>query len=109
MTAMTPLDAWTATRLGLPGKRLDRQILENYQLDKLSATIRFAVANSPFYRKHLGQSAAAGLRTLADLIDLPFTDAADLRHYGSQMVCVSQSCRFRLRSGRRCRPVRAGA
>ncbi len=92
MTAMTPLDAWTATRLGLPGKRLDRQILENYQLDKLSATIRFAVANSPFYRKHLGQSAAAGLRTLADLIDLPFTDAADLRHYGSQMVCVSQSC-----------------
>ena len=91
MTAMTPLDAWTATRLGLPGKRLDRQILENYQLDKLSATVRFAVANSPFYRKHLGQSAAAGIRTLGDLTSLPFTTATDLRSWGAQMLCVSQS------------------
>ena len=91
MTAMTPLEDWTAARLGLVGKRVDRRLLESYQLEKLSATIRFAAANSPFYRKHLGRNAAAGLRTLADLTGLPFTDAADLRRHGSQMVCVSQS------------------
>ncbi len=91
MTAMTPLEGWTAARLGLVGKRLDRRLLESYQLEKLAATIRFAAANSPFYRKHLGRNAAEGLRTLADLTGLPFTDAADLRRYGSQMVCVSQS------------------
>jgi phenylacetate-coenzyme A ligase PaaK-like adenylate-forming protein len=91
MTAMTPLEGWTAARLGLVGKQLDRRLLESYQLEKLTATIRFAAANSPFYRKHLGQNATAGLRTLADLTGLPFTDASDLRRYGSQMVCVSQS------------------
>ena len=91
MTAMTPLEGWTAARLGLVEKRLDRRLLESYQLEKLSATIRLAAANSPFYRKHLGRNAAEGLRTLADLTGLPFTDAADLRRYGSQMVCVSQS------------------
>ena len=92
MTAMTPLEGWTAARLGLVGKRVDRRLLESYQLEKLTATIRFAAVNSPFYRKHLGQKASAGLRTLADLTGLPFTDAADLSHYGSQMVCVSQAC-----------------
>ena len=91
MTAMTPLEGWTAARLGLVGKRLDRRLLESYQLEKLTATIHFAAANSPFYRKHLRRNPAAGLRTLADLTGLPFTDAADLRRYGSQMVCVSQS------------------
>ena len=91
MTAMTPLDAWTATRLDLPGKRVDRQMLERYQLDKLSETIRFAFTNSPFYRKHLGKSAAAGIRTLGDLTSLPFTTATDLRSCGAQMLCVSQS------------------
>ena len=91
MTAMTPLEGWTAARLGLVEKRLDRRLLESYQLEKLSATIRLAAANSPFYRKHLGRNAAEGLRTLADLAGLPFTDAADLCRYGSQMVCVSQS------------------
>ncbi len=91
MTAMTPLEGWTAARLGLVGKRLDRRLLESYQLEKLTATIHFAAANSPFYRKHLRRNPAAGLRTLADLTGLPFTDAVDLRRDGSQMVCVSQS------------------
>ena len=91
MMAMTPLEGWTAARLGLVGKRVDRRLLESYQLEKLTATIRFATAYSPFYRKHLGRNAAAGLRTLADLTGLPFANASDLRRCGSQMVCVSQS------------------
>ncbi|MHC1759077.1 MAG: DVU_1553 family AMP-dependent CoA ligase [Negativicutes bacterium] len=91
MTRITPLDAWAAAKIGLVCGPLDRGSLEWYQQRKLAETIRFAVENSPFYRKRLGRHAARGVDSLADIAALPFTTAEELREQGSELLCVSQT------------------
>ena len=91
MIARTPLDAWTTAKLGLGRDTLERFALDRYQLGKLSETVRFAEANSSFYRSHLGKLANQSLESLADLAKLPFTTADDLRRQGPEMLCLSQS------------------
>ena len=88
---ISPLDRWTAIKIGMKKAPLQRDLLDRYQRDRLSETIRFAVANSSFYRKHLGKSAACGIGSLTDVTALPFTTAKDLREHGAEMLCVSQS------------------
>ncbi len=89
--SITPLDHWTAVKIGMKKATVQRDSLERYQRDRLYDTIRFAVANSSFYRRRFGESVAGGIDSLADVTALPFTTAEDLREHGAEMLCVSQS------------------
>ncbi len=86
---LTPLEPWSAGKIGQPGRPLKRADLEAYQLDRLRATLDLARTRSPFYRRHLAE-APARLEALAGLARLPFTTAADLRAQPLQFLCVSQ-------------------
>lgn len=85
----TPLDPWTATRLGAAGP-LDRAELERLQLERLRAAVARAARQSPLYRARLAGVDPGALRTRADLATLPFTTPQDVRVHGAQLVAVSQ-------------------
>ena len=96
MFALTPMERWTAQKIGRGQAPLTREALESYQLQRLQETIRLVTANSGFYRNHLGVFADRSIKSLADIAALPFTTANDLRQAGPRMVCVSQSCIHRV-------------
>ncbi|SHK38412.1 DVU_1553 family AMP-dependent CoA ligase [Desulforamulus aeronauticus] len=85
---ITPLQNWLAHKLGVSGSSLNRETLEQYQLQKLRQTMELAVQHSSFYRKKLGGRGT--LANLASLKDLPFTTAADIRQNPLRFLCVSQ-------------------
>lgn len=80
------LDIWTARKLGV--SELTRTNMEAYQLEKIKETLRWAAANSPFYR---GRYGAAEVRTWEDFRKLPFTCPQDVVNFGGDMVCLPQS------------------
>ena len=86
----TPLEAWTAQKIGVEKQRLTRQDIESYQLLKLSETIRLAYARSPFYRKLLKGIAEKEIACLSDLGSFPFTTAEDISDHSLHFLCVSQ-------------------
>ena len=92
MFALTPLDYWTAQKIGQGQGSLNREALAEYQLQRFQETLRLVTASSVFYRDRLGLSAVRSVESLADIAALPFTTAEDLRQAGQQMLCVSQSC-----------------
>ncbi len=89
--ARTPLDAWAAQKIGAGGAGFAREQLDRYQLERLRATIGWALGSSPFYRTRLADFAATDITKPCDLNRLPFTTAADLRRHGPRFLCVSQS------------------
>ena len=91
MMRITPLDPWTAAKIGLGRGPLDRESLERYQRDKLTETIHFAIENSSFYRKRLKQFALRNMGLLADVASLPYTTAEELHEQGPEFLCVSQT------------------
>ncbi len=86
-----PMDDWIHNKIGFNTGSLSRQVLMDYQLNKLRETIHYVSKNSPFYRKHLKKFADVGLNSLDDLAQFPFTTPQDIREHGLQMLCVSQS------------------
>ncbi|MCC7447687.1 MAG: phenylacetate--CoA ligase family protein [Anaerolineae bacterium] len=84
----TPLESWTADKIGRAGLPLTHADLEVYQLQKLRETLALA-RRSRFYRQRL-TDALPDLTSLADLTRLPFTTADDLRRDPLQFLCVSQ-------------------
>lgn len=80
------LDIWTARKLG--AEFLTREVIENYQLEKIKETINWAADHSPFYRQ-LYQGIT--VESWADFQRLPFTSPADVYERGMDMVCVGQS------------------
>ncbi|MFH1058987.1 MAG: AMP-binding protein [Pseudomonadota bacterium] len=89
--AITPLDAWTRTRLGLAGDGpLHPSHLAAAQLTRLRATVAWARERSPFYRQRLAGLPAEPIADLADLARLPFTTAEDLREQPERMLCTGQ-------------------
>ncbi len=86
----TPLDAWVASRLGIPGDRPSRAEVERGQLERLRATVAWAAERSPFYRARLAGLPAGWPATLADLASLPLTSSGELREQGPRFLCVSQ-------------------
>ncbi|MEG6523751.1 DVU_1553 family AMP-dependent CoA ligase [Desulfotomaculum sp. 1211_IL3151] len=85
---ITPLHHWIATKLGVKGSALTRELIQNYQLHKLKQTLAVAVQHSPFYRKKL--TGWPKLTSLADVKHLPFTTAEDIRGNPLHFLCVSQ-------------------
>lgn len=88
---LTPLEPWIHSKIGLPpGTPLTRDALNDYQLERLRATVDHAGRQSPFYRRQLADFPGAELRTLADIAKLPFTTPADILEDDLRFLCVSQ-------------------
>ncbi len=89
---ITPLQEWVARKIGIPrGEDLDLGILHDHQLNLLQKTFELAKNNSPFYKRHLKDAHVQDLKSMADIIRLPFTFPRDVAESGLQMLCVSQS------------------
>jgi phenylacetate-CoA ligase len=88
---ITPLDSWVVRKICHGKDHLTREIIDNYQLQKLHETIGWARLHSSFYRARLAGFREGELSCLEDLARLPFTTAEDLRRYPMQFLCVSQS------------------
>jgi phenylacetate-coenzyme A ligase PaaK-like adenylate-forming protein len=84
----TPLDSHIARKIGSGGAAVDRGELAEYQFLKLRETIEYARLRSTFYCKKL--IGHPELRSLADLMTIPFTTPAELSEHGLQFLCVSQ-------------------
>ena len=90
MIKKTPLDAWISGKMSAEKRKLTRQAIELYQLQKLRETIRLAYSRSPFYRNSLKGIAEEEITGLSDLMSFPFTTAEDIREHSLQLLCVSQ-------------------
>jgi len=90
--ALTPLEAWVKTRIGLtPDRDLTSRDLDRHRIDRLRKVLIYARQNSPFYRDRLSGLADDFPRGLDDLAAIPFTTATDLRERSLDLLCVSQS------------------
>lgn len=65
--------------------RLEREALEQYQLDRINRTLSLAASKSLFYRSRFG---AVKLDKLSELAALPFTTPEDLKEDPYGMLCV---------------------
>lgn len=77
------LDIWTARKLGV--QSLTREIISDYQLEKIKETVNWAAEHSPFYKE------LPLVDTWADVQMLPFTTPDDVCGRGMEMLCVGQS------------------
>lgn len=89
MHAPFPLDPWCAAKLGI-GTPFDRAGIEREQYARLRATLAWAMAHSPFYRRHLAGIDPGALDGPAALARLPLTCADDVRRNQPSLLCVSQ-------------------
>lgn len=86
----TPVDALTARRLGL-SMPLDRESLEQAQMELLRETVRWVKDRSPYYRENLRDIDPERLATPADLGRLPLLTAAGITAAPLDLLCLSQS------------------
>ena len=85
-------------------EEMDRERIEQLQLERLEATLNRVQRNVPFYRRRFEEVGfdADGLRSLADLRKLPFTEKRDLRDshpYGLFAVPLRDVVRVHASSG----------
>jgi phenylacetate-CoA ligase len=85
-------------------EEMDRAEIEQLQLERLEATLNRVQRSVPFYRKRFEEAGfeAEGLRSLADLRQLPFTTKQDLRDnhpYGLFAVPLRDVVRVHASSG----------
>ena len=83
---------------------MDREEIEQLQLERLEATLNRAQRSVPFYRRRFAEAGfdAEGLRSLDDLRRLPFTTKRDLRDnhpYGMFAVPLRDVVRVHASSG----------
>jgi phenylacetate-CoA ligase len=86
------------------GECMDREELEQLQLERLQATLNRVYAHVPFYRKRFDELGITpeDVGSLADLARLPFTTKADLRDnypYGLFAVPMREVVRIHASSG----------
>jgi phenylacetate-CoA ligase len=101
---MTPLD---------PNETIDRDDLEQVQVERLQATLNRARQNVAFYRESFERLGLdiEGIRSIADLQALPFTTKDDLRRsypYGMFAVPLKDIVRIHATSGTTGKPVIVG-
>lgn len=90
-TERKTLDHWISQKSGHCEQSFSMADIRRYQLNQMLKTIAYVMENSPFYRKHLEELQGTRLESLDDFKKLPFTTAEDVRKYGLQMLCLSQS------------------
>ncbi len=89
---------------------LDRSQLEAIQLKRLQAIVAHAYKNSPFYTKAMDALGVKpqDIRTLKDIVKLPFTQKTDLRDnypYGLNAVPQEEIVRLHASSGTTGKPI----
>jgi phenylacetate-CoA ligase len=99
MAMTTPAAAWQPEQ-----ERIDREELEQLQLERLEATLTRAYRHVPYYRQRFDEVGfdPDGFRSLADLARLPFTTKEDLRThqpYGLFAVPLRDVVRLHASSG----------
>jgi len=92
----TPMEDWITNRINPYSGKLSRENLEQYQLEALQRTIGHVKKNSAFYRTLLKDIDPGDIENLDAISKLPFTNAEDIRHQGSRMICVKQSAIHRI-------------
>ena len=96
-----------------PYERMDREDLEQVQVERLQATLNRACQNVAFYREgyeRLGLDIGT-IKSLRDLAELPFTTKEDLREsypYGMFAVPLKDVVRIHSTSGTTGKPVVVG-
>jgi len=96
-----------------PYERIEREDLEQVQVERLQATLNRAVQNVAFYREgyeRLGIDIAK-VKSLGDLAELPFTTKEDLREsypYGMFAVPLKDIVRIHSTSGTTGKPIVVG-
>lgn len=85
----TPLERWTAAKIGREEQPLGLEALRSYQLAKLNGTLALAQEASPLYRRSLGSNKVV-LSSLEELADLPFTTPEQLAAAPLDFLCVPQ-------------------
>lgn len=84
------LDDWINKKIFDNKKvKLNREDLDNYQLERLNYLIEYTKDNSPFYRRLYKD--IDKLNSLDELTKLPITNKYDILECDKKMVCVSQS------------------
>jgi phenylacetate-CoA ligase len=96
-----------------PHEAMEREDLEQIQVERLQATLRRACQNVAFYRETYARAGVEveGIRSLADLARLPFTTKDDLRRaypYGMFAVPLKDIVRIHSTSGTTGKPVVVG-
>lgn len=91
MIPRTSLDVWAKKKIGAGTAPLTRELISSYQLHKLQEIARWAYHHSSFYRRLLAGFVETEMVCLDDLCRLPFTTDNDIKQYGLQFLCVSQS------------------
>lgn len=81
------LDSWIG-RKHFSSEQLSREQLVEYQIKKISETIKMAKENSAFYKKKYKDLPLP--ETMADFEKYPLMDGEDLVRNGTKMLCVSQ-------------------
>ena len=85
----TPLENWVMARTGIPGR--SRELLEQYQLDRIRETVRYAKNASRFYRGYLQDIRADAIGSPADLMLIPFTCPQQISRDPPGFLCVPPS------------------
>ena len=85
----TPLENWIMEKSGIPERK--RELLENYQLERIRETVRYAKNHSRFYREHLKNIPADAITSPADLQRVPFTFPQQVSDRPPDFLCVPQS------------------
>lgn len=83
---LTPLENWIIAKSGIPERK--REFLEEYQLERIRETLRYAKNNSRFYRKHLNNVNVDEIRSFEDLQNIPFTYPRQIIDNPLEFLCV---------------------
>ncbi|MCP4574961.1 MAG: phenylacetate--CoA ligase family protein [Deltaproteobacteria bacterium] len=88
----TLLEQWIKEKIGLMGEApLAEEEIVAYQVKKIKETLFYAQESSPFWQQRLENNNIEDIRNISDIQHLPFTTSQDIRSFGRQMMCVSQS------------------
>ena len=85
----TPLENWIVLRTGIPKRK--REPLEEYQLDRIRETVRYAAGRSRFYKEQFKEINADSIRSFQDFQNLPFTFPQQISSRPLEFLCVPQS------------------
>lgn len=87
-----PLGKWLNVRMDRDPELqpVSLQELQDWQFDRLRQTMLQAVRNCPFYHERLAGVQTGAIHSPADLEQIPFTTADDLRSGPEGFLCVSQ-------------------
>ena len=83
---MSKLDHWIAVKTGVREEPLQREQVEQWQLEEMNRLLHWCREHSRYYKNY-----PESISSLEELQTLPLLCAEDIVERGNEMVCVSQS------------------